>query len=96
MGVLRHADTKQTVISADSQDRAPMPKAPRRKSYVWRVFWVLLLMGGAALAAAMVIESRSSRLQALEFSRFAANLSYSMQAGPRRSVRQTSGLFVAG
>ncbi|MCQ2992533.1 penicillin-binding protein [Pseudomonas syringae] len=86
MGVLRHADTKETVITADSRDRAPMPKPPRRKSYVWRVIWVLLLLGIGALAVAMVIESRSSRLQALEFSRFAANLSYSMHAGPSDSM----------
>jgi membrane peptidoglycan carboxypeptidase len=53
---------------------------------VWRVFWVLLLMAIGACAVAVVMESRSSRLQALEFSRFAANLSYSMQPGPSDSM----------
>ena len=87
MGVLRHSDTKKTVIPADSHDPDPMPKSPRRKRYVWRVFWVVMVMGVGALAAAAMLESRSSRLQALEFSRFAAKLSYSMQPGPSDSMR---------
>jgi membrane peptidoglycan carboxypeptidase len=64
-----------------------MPKSPRRKRYGWRVFGVVLVMGVGALAAAAMVESRSSRLQALEFSRFAAKLSYSMQPGPSDSMQ---------
>jgi len=64
-----------------------MPKSPRRKRYGWRVFWVLVVMGAGALAVGVAVESRSSRLQALEFSRFAAKLSYSMQPGPSDSMR---------
>lgn len=64
-----------------------MPKSPRRKRYVWRVFWVVMVMGAGALAFAIMVESRSSRLQALEFNRFASRLSYSMHPGPSDSMR---------
>ena len=43
-------------------------------------------MGGVALAAAVAVESRSSRLQAREFNRFASSLSYSVQPGPSDAV----------
>ncbi|WP_122314525.1 transglycosylase domain-containing protein [Pseudomonas cichorii] len=86
MGVLRHSDTRQDVISADRQDDSPMPSPKRRKRYGWRVFWVVLVMGGVALGAAIAVESRSSRLQAREFSRFAASLSYTVQPGPSDAV----------
>ncbi len=63
-----------------------MPKSPRRRRYAWRVFWVVGIMAAGALALAIAVESRSSRLQALEFSRFAAKLSYSIQPGPSDSM----------
>ncbi|EKN47108.1 hypothetical protein AAI_08290 [Pseudomonas viridiflava UASWS0038] len=50
------------------------------------MFWVVVALGGVALGAAVAVESRSSRLQAREFSRFAANLSYSVQPGPSTDV----------
>ncbi|WP_095068627.1 biosynthetic peptidoglycan transglycosylase [Pseudomonas sp. Irchel 3A18] len=86
MGVLRHSDTRQGVISAERQDDPPMSTPPRRKRYGWRVFWVVVTMGGIALGAAIAVESRSSRLQAKEFSRFAASLSYSLEPGPSDAV----------
>ncbi|MBN6713255.1 transglycosylase domain-containing protein [Pseudomonas capsici] len=86
MGVLRHSDTRQGVISAERQDDPPMSSPPRRKRYGWRVFWVVVVMGGVALGAAIAVESRSSRLQAKEFSRFAASLSYSLEPGPSDAV----------
>ncbi len=63
-----------------------MSSPPRRKRYGWRVFWVVVVMGGVALGAAIAVESRSSRLQAKEFSRFAASLSYSLEPGPSDAV----------
>ncbi|WP_122446666.1 transglycosylase domain-containing protein [Pseudomonas viridiflava] len=86
MGVFRHSDSRQDVISADRQDDPRAPKHPPRKRYGWRVFWVVVALGGVALGAAVAVESRSSRLQAREFSRFAANLSYSVQPGPSTDV----------
>lgn len=64
-----------------------MPKSPRRKRYLWRVFWVVMVMGAGVSAFAIMVESRSSRLQALEFNRFASRLSYSMHPGPSDSMR---------
>ncbi|KTB79572.1 glycosyl transferase family 51 [Pseudomonas syringae pv. syringae PD2766] len=86
MGVFRHSDSKQDVMSADRQDDPRTPKRPRRRRYGWWVFWGILVVGGVALGAAVAMESRSSRLQAREFSRFAASLSYSMQPGPSNEV----------
>ncbi|MBP0947623.1 transglycosylase domain-containing protein [Pseudomonas alliivorans] len=86
MGVLRHSDSRQDVISADRQDDPRAPKHSPRKRYGWRVFWVVVALGGVALGAAVAVESRSSRLQAREFSRFAASLSYSVQPGPSTDV----------
>ncbi|RMU38949.1 transglycosylase domain-containing protein [Pseudomonas avellanae] len=86
MGVFRHSDSKQETLSADRQDDPRAPKRPRRKRYGWRVFWVIVVLAGVALGVAITLESRSSRLQAREFSRFAASLSYSMQPGPSHDV----------
>ncbi|MDU8491675.1 transglycosylase domain-containing protein [Pseudomonas syringae pv. actinidiae] len=86
MGVFRHSDSKQETLSADRQDDPRAPKRPRRKRYGWRVFWVIVVLAGVALGVAITVESRSSRLQAREFSRFAASLSYSMQPGPSHDV----------
>ncbi|EPN70587.1 hypothetical protein A234_23640, partial [Pseudomonas syringae pv. actinidiae ICMP 19101] len=86
MGVFRHSDSKQETLSADRQDDPRAPKRPRRKRYGWRVFWVIVVLAGVALGVAITVESRSPRLQAREFSRFAASLSYSMQPGPSHDV----------
>ncbi|SDW28383.1 Membrane carboxypeptidase (penicillin-binding protein) [Pseudomonas syringae] len=86
MGVFRHSDSKQDVMAADRQDDPRTPKRPRRRRYGWWLFWGSVVVGGVALGVAVAMESRSSRLQAREFSRFAANLSYSMQPGPGNEV----------
>ncbi|WNW13703.1 transglycosylase domain-containing protein [Pseudomonas sp. DTU_2021_1001937_2_SI_NGA_ILE_001] len=82
MGVLRHSDTgpKETDTAPEQETR--VQPAPRRKRYGWRVFWVLAIMGGVALGVAIVQETRSSRLQAREISRFASTLTWSLQPGP--------------
>lgn len=73
-------------MAADRQDDPRTPKRPRRRRYGWWLFWGIVVAGGVALGVAVAMESRSSRLQAREFSRFAANLSYSMQPGPGNEV----------
>ncbi|QGT80718.1 glycosyl transferase family 51 [Pseudomonas coronafaciens pv. coronafaciens] len=86
MGVFRHSDSKQDMMSADREDDPRTPKRPCRRRYGWWVFWGILVLAGLALSVAVAMESRSSRLQAREFSRFAASLSYSMQTGPGNEV----------
>ncbi|WP_397453829.1 transglycosylase domain-containing protein [Pseudomonas sp. NA-150] len=86
MGALWHSDSKKTVVPADGPDDTPLPKPPRRKRYGWRLFWLLLLMALVASAIAILKETRSSRLQAREFSHLASKLNYSLEAGPSGSI----------
>jgi len=86
MGALWNSDSNKTVMAADGLDDAPLPKPPRRKRYGWRMFWLLLLMGLIGLGFAISVETRSSKLQAREFSRLASVLGYSMQPGPSDAI----------
>lgn len=85
MGVLRHSDIDKDAVPADRQDQPNAPRRHRRR-HAWRVFWVVVAVGGVALGAAVAVESRSSRLQAHEFNRFAASLRYSVEPGPSDAV----------
>jgi membrane peptidoglycan carboxypeptidase len=82
MGVFWHSKAKKGAVRADSTADA----GHRRRFYVWRVFWVLVLMGLVVLGFAVVREVRSSKLQAREFTRFAHDLSYSLEPGPSDSI----------
>ena len=83
MGVLWNSGTSKTrASSATMDDSVPTPKAPSPRRYGWLVFGLIVL--GALIVLGFVIaqEVRSSRMQAREFSSFAASLSYSMHSGP--------------
>ena len=93
MGALWHSNSsKASQPLAPMADPDPPAQKPPRKRYGWRVFWVLFLMGLIGLIGLVVLgfaiakEVRTSDIQAREFSRFAANLSYSMHAGPSDSI----------
>jgi membrane peptidoglycan carboxypeptidase len=86
MGALWQSDSSEAVVPTDSVDEAPLPKKPRRSRPWWRLFWLLLLITLIALGFAAAKEMRTSKLQAREFSKFAASLSYSMQSGPSDSI----------
>ena len=90
MGALWHSNSsKASQPLAPMADSDPPAQKPPRKRYGWRVFWVLFLMGLIGLVVlgfAIAKEVRTSHIQAREFSRFAANLSYSVQAGPSDSI----------
>ena len=73
MGAIGHSDT---------QGEVSLPKRSRRMGYFWRGVWILMLLALVALGVAIHSESRSSRFQAQEFSRYAAQLSYTLQPGP--------------
>ncbi|SEN14604.1 Membrane carboxypeptidase (penicillin-binding protein) [Pseudomonas sp. ok272] len=86
MGALWQTDSSKTVAPADRVDEAsPPPEKPRRR-YAWRMFWLLLLISAVVLFLAAQKEIRTSRLQAREFSHWAAALSYSMHPGPSDSI----------
>ncbi|VVN70470.1 transglycosylase domain-containing protein [Pseudomonas fluorescens] len=86
MGALRQTDSSNTAVPTDNVDEVPLPKKPRLRRYGWRMFWLLLLITLIALGFAATKEMRTSKLQAREFSKFAASLSYSMQPGPSDSI----------
>jgi membrane peptidoglycan carboxypeptidase len=86
MGVLRHSDIEKDTIPANRQDDPNAPQRRHRRRSAWRVFWVVVAVGGVALGAAVAVESRSSRLQAREFNRYAASLDYTVQPGPSDTV----------
>ena len=86
MGALWKSDEKKAVVPADGPDDAPVPIRPRRKRYVWRLFWLLLLIALVALGFAVAKETRTSRLQAREFTRLANTLSYTLEPGPSNAI----------
>ncbi|MBD8826074.1 transglycosylase domain-containing protein [Pseudomonas sp. CFBP 13602] len=86
MGVLWQTEPDKTATPAVSPDPSPLPDSPRQRHLWWRLFWLLVVITVAALAYAMYAEMRTSRLQAREFSRWAASLTYELQPGPSEAI----------
>nr|WP_314575149.1 transglycosylase domain-containing protein [uncultured Pseudomonas sp.] len=86
MGALWHSDAKKAAVKADSQGDVPMPASPSHWRHVWRALAVLVLVALVILGFAISVESRSSKLQAREFSQFAHNLSYAVEPGPSDAI----------
>ena len=88
MGVLWNSSSRKTAVPSAAMDNAaPPPPSPEPKRYGWLVFGLVVLAGLVVLGFAIAQEVRSSKLQAREFSRFAASLSYSMHAGPSDAIQ---------
>jgi membrane peptidoglycan carboxypeptidase len=85
MGALWQTEPTKTATTADTPEPAHSPKKPPSR-HVWRLAWLLLLIAAAALGFAAFAEMRTSKLQAREFSRLAATLSYSLQPGPSEAI----------
>ncbi|MBP5074351.1 penicillin-binding protein [Pseudomonas chlororaphis] len=86
MGALRQTDSSKKVVPTDRVEEAPIPEKPHSSRLWWRLFWLLLLMALVALGFAASKEMRTSKLQARELSKFAADLNYSMAPGPSDSI----------
>jgi membrane peptidoglycan carboxypeptidase len=86
MGALWHSDEKKAAVEADSQGDIPMSARPRRKWYLWRLLVGLVLLALVILGFAVSTETRSSRLQAREFSQFAHELNYTVEPGPSDAI----------
>ncbi|MBO6276410.1 MAG: transglycosylase domain-containing protein, partial [Pseudomonas sp.] len=87
MGVLWNSNSSKTrVSSAVTDDAAPAPQPPEPRRYGWFVLGLGVLAVLVVLWFVMAQEVRSSKLQAREFSRFAASLSYSMHEGPSNAM----------
>ena len=82
MGVQWNSNSSKTAAPSGEMDDSPAPKQPRPKRYGWLLFGLIVLLALVVLGFVIAQEVRTSRLQAREFSRFAATLSYSMHAGP--------------
>ncbi|AVO60958.1 transglycosylase domain-containing protein [Pseudomonas chlororaphis] len=86
MGALRQTDSSKKVVPTDQVEEAPIPEKSHSSRLWWRLFWLLLLMALVALGFAASKEMRTSKLQARELSRFAADLNYSMAPGPSDAI----------
>ncbi len=86
MGALWQSDSSNTVAPANREDEAPLPKKPRKRRLWWRLFCLVLLIALILLGVAASREMRSSKIQAREFSRIAADLGYSLESGPSDSM----------
>ncbi|KMM86675.1 Membrane carboxypeptidase (penicillin-binding protein) [Pseudomonas taetrolens] len=87
MGALWHSNSSRTAVPETTlADTPPPPQKPGGKRYGWRMFWLIAVIALVALGLAVAKETRTSKLQAKEFSRFASSLSYSMQPGPSDSM----------
>jgi membrane peptidoglycan carboxypeptidase len=86
MGALWQTDSTKAAVPTDSADEPPLPQKPRKRRFIWRMFWLLLVMGLIALGYAASREMRTSQWQAREFSRVAATLTYDLQPGPSDAI----------
>jgi len=86
MGALWQSDSSNTVAPANREDEAPLPKKPRKRRLWWRLLCLVLLIALVLLGVAASREMRSSKIQAREFSRIAADLGYSLESGPSDSM----------
>jgi membrane peptidoglycan carboxypeptidase len=86
MGALWDSDEKKAAIKADSQGDVPTPASPARKRYLWRLLVGLVLLALVTLGFAVATETRSSRLQAREFSQFAHELTFTVEPGPSDAI----------
>ncbi|MCP8346967.1 penicillin-binding protein [Pseudomonas sp. FBF18] len=85
MGAQWQTEPDKTQAAAEQPDTPALPKRPRRR-YGWWLFGLLVLGALVLLGLAIAREMHTSRLQAREFSQFAATLSYSMHKGPSDAV----------
>ncbi len=86
MGALWQTNSTKAAVPTDSADEQPLPQKPRKRRFVWRMFWLLLVMGLIALGYAASREMRTSKWQAREFSRLAETLTYKVQPGPSNAM----------
>ncbi|WP_350612416.1 transglycosylase domain-containing protein [Pseudomonas sp. HY7a-MNA-CIBAN-0227] len=86
MGALWQTGSTKTAVPTDSTGEQPLPQSPRQRWLGWRLLWLLLVIGLIALGFAVSREMRTSKWQAREFSRVAANLTYDLQPGPSDAI----------
>lgn len=86
MGVLWQSNAPQTALPVGDSEPLLSPKKspPRKRRKTW--LWLVLLTALAGLGLALRQELNTARLQAREFSRYAAELSYQLQPGPSPAI----------
>lgn len=86
MGSLWQSDTPQTALPVSDPEPLLSSKKPRRKRTWSRLIWPLLVLLLIALGIVAYRELTTARLQAREFSRYAASLSYRVEPGPSPAI----------
>lgn len=86
MGVLWQSDAPQNALAESAPEPLYSPKKPRLRRK-WKIALWLLLLALVTLALAVTHELRTAALQAREFGRYAARLTYSLQPGPSEAIR---------
>ncbi|WP_314385354.1 transglycosylase domain-containing protein [Pseudomonas brenneri] len=86
MGALWQTDSTKAAGPADNLDEQPLPQAPSKRRYRWRMIWLLLVIGLIAAVVAANREMRTSYWQARELSRLAKTLSYQVQPGASDAI----------
>ena len=86
MGSLWQSETPQTALPLSDPEPLLSSKKPRRKRTWSRLTWPLLVLLLIALGIVAYRELTTARLQAREFSRYAASLSYRVEPGPSPAI----------
>ncbi|MDD0842855.1 transglycosylase domain-containing protein [Pseudomonas sp. Gutcm_11s] len=86
MGVLWQSDAPQAALPASEPEALFTQNPPPRRRKLKLLVWLGLLLVLLALALGVYRELQTARFQAREFSRYAAELSYSLQPGPSADI----------
>jgi len=86
MGAQWQSEPSSTQAPEAGLDNAPPPKPPRQRRLWWRLIILVVLLAMIAIGFAAYDEMQTSNLQSREFSRLAATLTYSLEAGPSDAI----------
>ncbi len=87
MGALWQSDAPQTALPVSGPEPLLLPEKPPPRRRLKNLFWLSLLAALIVFGLGVAHELKTASLQAREFSRYAANLSYEVQPGPSTAIQ---------